>query len=243
MKTRQNCGPRALISESTEHLHVQVFGKEESLKLKKRSRISLAIVFTFAVIQAPSADAFTPARPGNVNVRSSNPATAVALQALSYDKPPSEMSDFQKRMKNLVMKPSAKKPPKRKIPDNFRVVKTLDEYKNMINGNKDQIIVVRFYAPWCKACKAIAPSFYRLTSKHKNALFVDVPVEPDNANLHQGLGVPSLPFGHIYHPTGGLVEEAKISKKFFPKFSRAVNNYVEGACDLEEYNESGEQMP
>ena len=62
-------------------------------------------------------------------------------------------------------------------------------------------------------------------------------------SLVNRLGVPSLPFGHIYHPTGGLVEEAKISKKFFPNFSRAVNNYVEGACDLEEYNEPGEKMP
>ena len=50
------------------------------------------------------------------------------------------------------------------------------------------------------------------------------------------LGVTSLPFGHIYHPTGGLVEELKISKKYFPKFARVLKSYVEGLCDIEEYD-------
>lgn len=66
---------------------------------------------------------------------------------------------------------------------------------------------------------------------------MDVPVTPENANLHQGLGVPSLPFGHIYHPTGGLVEELKIAKKNFPKFARVLKYYLDGKCDVEEYEE------
>eukprot|EP00979_Chaetoceros_neogracilis_P016049 scaffold6860_cov297-Chaetoceros_neogracile.AAC.47 len=91
------------------------------------------------------------------------------------------------------------------------------------------------------ACKAIAPAFYRLASTYKTALFIDVPVTAENANLHQGLGVTSLPFGHIYHPTGGLVEEIKISKKFFPNFARVLKSYVNGLCDVGEYEESEEK--
>ena len=53
----------------------------------------------------------------------------------------------------------------------------------------------------------MAPSYYHLATQQPGALFVDVPVTPANANLHQGLGVPSLPYGHIYQPGLGLVEE------------------------------------
>ena len=70
-------------------------------------------------------------------------------------------------------------------------------------------------------------------------MFVDVPVTPENADLHQGLGVPSLPFGHIYHPTRKLVEELKISKKHFPFFARTLKTYIDGECVLH-YDEEGE---
>ena len=83
-----------------------------------------------------------------------------------------------------------------------------------------------------KACKAIRPLFYRLARDLPDVLFVDVPVTEGNANLHQGLGVPSLPFGHIYSPNCGLVEELKITRQHFPMFVRKLQSYVKGYCDL-----------
>ncbi len=68
---------------------------------------------------------------------------------------------------------------------------------------------------------------------------MDVPVSPENANLHQGLGVPSLPFGHIYHPTGKLVEELKMSRKHFANFVKVLKSYTDGQCDVD-YDENGE---
>ncbi len=54
----------------------------------------------------------------------------------------------------------------------------------------------------------------------------------DTAYIHEGLGVPSVPFGHVYHPDVGLVEEKKINKKVFKEFRSAVDSYVRGSCDL-----------
>ena len=65
-----------------------------------------------------------------------------------------------------------------------------------------------------------------------NVLFVEVPVTDRNARLHQGLGVASLPFGHIYTPGGGLVEEERITRPFFPQFAYKLKTYVKGSCDL-----------
>jgi len=226
---------------------------KKRLKPKKRSRITAAIFLCSAIIQAPSAAAFTITSPASTSVATAmatkitSPAGAPnssALYALAYDKPPSEMSDFQKRMRKLVVGKPASATEKNRMrrnkntPENLRIVETLEEYKKVIKGNNDKIVVVRFYAPWCKACKAIAPAYYRLAGVYKNTLFLDIPVSPDNSNLHQGLGVPSLPFGHIYHPSGGLVEETKISKKYFPNFARVLKTYIEGICDVEEHEDS-----
>lgn len=91
------------------------------------------------------------------------------------------------------------------------------------------------YLTWffdLQACKAIRPLFYRLAHEFTNVLFVDVPVTEANANLHQGLGIPSLPFGHIYSPEGGLVEELKITRPHFPQFAHKLQSYVSGSCEL-----------
>lgn len=144
-------------------------------------------------------------------------------------------ASFSERMRNIVLKKpktAVTRPTTNNKPANVRVVNTLEEYKDALGAGSNHIVVVRFYAKWCKACKAIQPAFYRLATVHSDVVFIEVPVTEKNANLHQGLAVPSLPYGHIYHPTGGLVEELKISKKFFARFAQVLQSYVCGGCDL-----------
>lgn len=87
-----------------------------------------------------------------------------------------------------------------------------------------------------KACKAIQPSYYRMASLYPHITFLEVPVTNENANLHQGLEVPSLPYGHIYYPEAGLVEELKISKKYFPNLVKMVRWYDIGVCNIDEHD-------
>lgn len=160
---------------------------------------------------------------------------SLRVATINYS-PSNEMSDFQRRMRKLVQRDNKKRDKNGKpagSPPNFHVVRTLEEYKRVVGDEKEKIVAVRFYAPWCKACKAIAPSFYRLASTYSNVIFVDVPVTQENTNLHQGLKVPSLPFGHIYHPYGGLVEEKRISRRYFSSFAKSLKSYTDGQCDLE----------
>jgi hypothetical protein len=80
--------------------------------------------------------------------------------------------------------------------------------------------------------------YYHMATKYPDVVFVDVPVTNDNANLHQGLGVPSVPFGHIYHPSAGLVEELKLTRKFFPDYEQSLHSYYTGSCDIPEDEDS-----
>ena len=116
----------------------------------------------------------------------------------------------------------------------IQLVDTLEDYKRVVVDEKDNIVVVRFFAPWCKSCKASMPLFKKMVAEHASSSvkFVEVPLTKDTAYIHEGLGVPSVPFGHVYYPNVGLVEEKKINKKVFKEFRDALDSYVMGYCDL-----------
>lgn len=232
--------------------------RRDELSLQLHNRIYRVHIFLFLMalmsINIYQAEAFVLSQPfssqhcsitGDRRIASPlSPMTSGPLSPLqasaTFDNPQStedrEMSNFEKRMRKIAQR-DMRVPRRRnsKVPRNLKQVRTLHEYKDVVGGERNRLVVVRFYAPWCKACKAIAPSFYRLASVYENVLFVDVPVTPENANLHQGLEVPSLPFAHIYHPESGLVEEMKLSRKYFSAFAKTLKSYVDGGCDVEDH--------
>jgi thiol-disulfide isomerase/thioredoxin len=143
----------------------------------------------------------------------------------------------------------------------IRQLSTLQDYKHYVVDDLDEnycitITVVRFYAPWCRACQAIQQRYYRLAQQYEQlqlkqqqqsssqqsvsssslvpiqVRFMECPVTKDNAVLHQGLGVPSLPYGHIYHSKVGLVEEMKLNKNVFTTFENTLASYVNGYCTV-----------
>ena len=127
------------------------------------------------------------------------------------------ISDFQQRLLNRMNTGVGTKNIKtqnsistRHVQSAFiQEVRTLKDYKRVVidENNEGQLVVVWFYSPWCRSCKGVSKGFQALSREyHKDVKFVQVPVMSDNATLHQGLGVKSVPFVHVYHPTEGLVE-------------------------------------
>jgi thiol-disulfide isomerase/thioredoxin len=129
-----------------------------------------------------------------------------------------------------------KKTKKRSPRDLIANVETLQDYKAIVADETEKITVVRFFAKWCRSCRASEPQFHKLVHDFADhgVKFVQVPLKRENAFLHEGLGVPSVPFAHIYHPDGGLVEEMKMNKKKFAKFRTSLEQYVSGSCYLED---------
>jgi thiol-disulfide isomerase/thioredoxin len=119
--------------------------------------------------------------------------------------------------------------PKPRAPTVLQIT-DIQQYKDEVADVRDRMVCVRFYAPWCRACKAVESSFRRLPKEFPDVKFVEVPVTRDNTYLHKGLGIPSLPFAHIYDPSVGLVEEQKINKDVFGAFKETLKTYVDGEC-------------
>lgn len=158
-------------------------------------------------------------------------ATFATPASATTTKSTTEKGSFEGRMRGLVFGRKNKR--KKELPANVCSVTTLEEYKKVVADEDTRLVCVRWYAPWCKACKAVEPLFYHLANKFPNVVFVDVPVTDKNANLHQGLGVKSLPFGHIYHPSAGLVEELRMTRKCIQSYSIKLQSYVTGSCELQ----------
>lgn len=112
----------------------------------------------------------------------------------------------------------------------------ITDYKTRVVDESHNITVVRFYSHYCKSCRASEPHFFKLAKDYQqyDVNFVEVPLTPETKVLHDALGVPSLPWTHIYHPDAGLVEERKVSKKFIEEVRTALRCYVFGECSLED---------
>ena len=149
---------------------------------------------------------------------------------------------FEQRMRDRVFGKSRQSEPHQsessgdvrhqRRPSNVRMIETLQEYKTIVGDEPNKVVAVRFYATYCKACQAVAPLFYRLATLYPDAMFIDVPVTENNASLHQGLGVPSLPYAHIYHPMVGLAEEQKLTRNYIQSFKEKLHSYTSGSCPI-----------
>lgn len=143
---------------------------------------------------------------------------------------------FQKRMRDRYLQTQqprqrqTRQQQEQQLPDNVQHVESLSDYKSAITKAGDRTVVVRFYAKWCKICRSIAPAFYKLARLNPDVVFLDVPVLDTNAALHQGLGVPSVPYAYIYYK-GVQVEEMKMTRQGFPAFVSKVKMYSRGTCE------------
>eukprot|EP00558_Chaetoceros_sp_UNC1202_P008577 CAMPEP_0197244566 /NCGR_PEP_ID=MMETSP1429-20130617/9646_1 /TAXON_ID=49237 /ORGANISM="Chaetoceros sp., Strain UNC1202" /LENGTH=133 /DNA_ID=CAMNT_0042704941 /DNA_START=644 /DNA_END=1045 /DNA_ORIENTATION=+ len=117
-------------------------------------------------------------------------------------------------------------------------VDTLKELRNALDFNKqiDRIVIVRFFSHNCKSCQAVTPKFNRLARLNPNVRFIDVPITKENPDVQQHMNVFAVPFGHIYHPTAGLMEELRMSKSYWSDFEDIFYSYVNEKCDVLGFN-------
>jgi thiol-disulfide isomerase/thioredoxin len=104
-------------------------------------------------------------------------------------------------------------------------IESLNEFESYMESiqNQQLLVVVRFYATWCKTCRKTEPFFFRFARRNPNITFLNIPFTQTNSNLHQALNVSSVPFGHIYHSTQ-LVEEMKMNN--WSMFEETVKHYA-----------------
>lgn len=111
---------------------------------------------------------------------------------------------------------------------------TLEEFEKLREESvaENRLMIVRFFSHWCKSCKAVEPMYRRLARKNPQVSFVDIPISKENEELRDVLNIVSVPFGHIYHPTAGLMEELQMGKRFWNDFQDIFYRYTKGVCEV-----------
>lgn len=109
-----------------------------------------------------------------------------------------------------------------------------DEFEQAVKNESEKLVVVRFHAPYCKACKSIQVAYERLAHNlsGRGVKFVDVSIQ--DRDEFPDLNVPATPYAQIYHPELGLVEDAPIARRHLSTFRKVLKWYVDGMADLEE---------
>jgi len=80
------------------------------------------------------------------------------------------------------------------------------DYNNALACSKDRVVVIKFYAPWCRSCKAMEPKVKRLAREFPQMLFCELDFQ-QNQDLCRDIGVKSIPAFHFYHSDNGRVED------------------------------------
>lgn len=181
------------------------------------SVLRIAIVTIVISLFAPLVDSFAVGS-SSIKKRSTSDSSSTALFAISNPFKSRERGGKKSRSKS----------------NHILHVESIEEYKEKVVDEKEQITVVRFYSQYCSSCRSSQPMFYKLAAdfQQHGVKFVEVPLTKDTKILHDALEVPSLPWTHIYHPDAGLVEERKVSRKFIDEVRKCLRCYVYGECDL-----------
>lgn len=114
-------------------------------------------------------------------------------------------------------------------------VRDVLEFQRIVNDPAQDIVVVMFYSPACKACKAAKPLYHKLARKYKQAKFLSVPMTEANSHHLKKINVHRFPFGHIYKTSEGLVEGAGLLRKMIPSFEDSLQQFIAG-CGNEAAN-------
>ncbi|CAM9355894.1 unnamed protein product [Choristocarpus tenellus] len=95
-------------------------------------------------------------------------------------------------------------------------------YYQMLESNPDTLVVVKFFAPWCRSCKAMDVKYQRLAKETPGVKFFEVDVV-EGIDLKKALGVRVVPSVKLYAgSTLGQVASFSCGPRKFPELVRKL---------------------
>lgn len=95
-------------------------------------------------------------------------------------------------------------------------------------------MVIKFYAPWCRACKSVEPKFIAISKDDKYAgvpiVFGQLSVQHNKAFV-KSLGIVALPSIQIYAGAEGLVENFPCGPSKIPLLRRKLTETINAKVD------------
>mmetsp|Transcript_16784 Transcript_16784/g.33479 ORF Transcript_16784/g.33479 Transcript_16784/m.33479 type:complete len:216 (-) Transcript_16784:47-694(-) len=120
-------------------------------------------------------------------------------------------------------------PSSRSAPPAVRDVDTQVSFLQALEeaARREQVVVVKFYAKWCKSCQAFNKKYSRLPSLHPSVSFLSVEYS-SLPRLCKSLGVTHLPTVQMYKGRRGRVRHFSCSPKRFNVVEEEIERVKEG---------------
>mmetsp|Transcript_22827 Transcript_22827/g.28002 ORF Transcript_22827/g.28002 Transcript_22827/m.28002 type:complete len:635 (+) Transcript_22827:221-2125(+) len=199
---------------------------------------SLASIIEYALIlltlvSMPSFDAFAPARPSTLSLQ--------WHQGTNINKNFASNSRLTKTHDQLHMSSSwpstegTNGATKIDVKDGIYDLKGKDDHIAFLENNPDSIMIIKFYAPWCRACKGLEPKFKQISKDPKYAnlplKFAQLSVQ-HNKDYIKSLGILALPSVHIIvGKEEGLVENFPCGPSKVPILKKKIAQVVNARVD------------
>lgn len=80
------------------------------------------------------------------------------------------------------------------LSSNLVELNSTSEFNTVLNGKKDRLILLEFYADWCSPCKTFKPIYERTSQKYlgKKVIFARVDAKKMGKVMHS-FGIHSIP--------------------------------------------------
>ncbi len=101
--------------------------------------------------------------------------------------------------------------------------------------NRDALIVLKVFSPWCKSCKALAPKFQALAKENANLPIIWISLAYTKENRHlvrSKLGVNAVPYILLYAGDSELISSfrcgpTKVGTILRPKLADVISNHID----------------
>jgi len=113
------------------------------------------------------------------------------------------------------------------------IIRSSEQLSNIMRTYKDKIIIIKFFAQWCRACKAIDPKYKKVAKEFPNIKFCEIEFEA-NKELCRQLGISVLPSLQFYQGGETKVEDFSCGPKNWHKALKKILEYQSGKVSYSE---------
>eukprot|EP00904_Undaria_pinnatifida_P001857 jgi/Undpi1/11672/HiC_scaffold_36.g13967.m1 len=99
------------------------------------------------------------------------------------------------------------------------------DYLEALRGNERSLVVIKFFAPWCRSCKAMDVKYRKLAAQNQNVKFFEIDVN-ESPELKKALGVRSVPTVKLHAGSLGQVANFTCGPRKVPELERKI-----GLCE------------
>jgi len=109
-----------------------------------------------------------------------------------------------------------------------------EQHKALLEANPNKLVIIKVFAPWCKACKAVAIKFIGISKDKKYdeipILWAEMTVSGNKSYIKE-LGILALPSIMFYAGSEGLVENFPCGPSKIPTFKRKLVQFINTHVD------------